>query len=181
MSNFTKSNSTCVEAWRTCFDSTECCLDPLDLKLMTCYRKDASWTYGVCKPPKIDMNGTCYDLGVNTCESNNECCSNNCYGLKLGWIYGVCQIPENNNTSPNLTVIITISVFLSILTVILFIVMVILFYKREKKSLERLELTVHNMKTNEISVNDINTPISKLSVNNLAKRVEPPQYFKLYE
>ena len=167
-------------AWKTCYSSNECCLDHLDLKQMTCYRRDPSWTYGVCKPPKTDMNGTCYGLYVNTCESNNECCSNNCYGLKLGWIYGVCQIPENNNISPNLTLIIIISIFLSILAAIFYTVMVILFYKKEKKSLERLELTVQNMKTNEISVNDEPGEV-KLSVDELSKKIKPPQYFKLYE
>ena len=127
--------SQCIKEWANCQNSTECC--PINgPKQMTCYRRDVSWTYGVCKPPKTDMNGTCYDLDVNTCESNEECCSKNCYGLDQGWMYGICNKSKPESTKPiSLAWIIASSVGILVVFILIGVLIVVILCCRRKNSM----------------------------------------------
>lgn len=143
----------CSKNWETCQNDSDCC--PISgPKQMKCHRQIETWANGSCLPPKVEMNGTCYILFVNTCENDAECCSGNCEKPD-NWFYGVCN--HTRTTSPiTLKIdqkwIVTISVtILALLVFVVFIGLIILrvlFKKRDKSMVKGIILKNNNNNSN---------------------------------
>lgn len=92
--NGSKNKKVCKWNWdNSCKSQEECCSG-------FCDNNDGKWRYGICKPkpqevtePTTDDNSSteCKPDWNDSCQVDDDCCSNICHKRSGGWMYGLCK------------------------------------------------------------------------------------------
>lgn len=92
--NGSKNKKICKWDWdNSCKSQSECCSG-------FCDNNDGKWRYGICKPKPQEVteptdddtsSAECKPDWNDSCQVDDDCCSNICHKRSGGWMYGICK------------------------------------------------------------------------------------------